>query len=150
MKRCICMLVLFAMLVSLIPMYASSEHNDVEITYFEDGSYIVTIISEVQGRGTSSKNGTKASTYYGNDGTAHWKATLSGTYTYNGSSATCTSSSCSVTIYNGSWYTISKSASKSSNTASASVTMGYKVLGVTTNQVTRNISLSCDKDGKLS
>ncbi len=150
MKRYISMLMLFALFVSLLSVSVSAEQYDVEMIHLEDGSYIIVAVTELQCRATQTRSGSKSYTYYTSDGSAKWKATLSGTFTYNGSSATCTSSSCSVTIYNSSWYTISKSASKSSNTASASVTMGYKVLGVTTNQVTRNISLSCDKDGKLS
>lgn len=150
MKRIISIVALIAMLVMVVPTYADAEQNCERIVYFEDGSYIVTTITEVQSRVAYSKNGTSTSTYYGSDGTAKWKVTLSGSFTYDGSSATCTSSSCSVIIYNNSWYTISKSASKSGNTAFGSATMGYKVLGITTNQVTRDISLTCDKDGNLS
>lgn len=150
MKRLISMLTLIAMLILFAPIYASAEQNNGETVYFEDGSYIVTTITEVQSRAAKGKSGTKTSTYYVDDGTARWKVTLSGSFTYDGSSATCTSSSCSVIIYNNSWYTISKSASKSGNTAFGSATMGYKVLGITTNQVTRDISLTCDKDGNLS
>lgn len=149
-KRLISMLTLIAMLILFVPTYVSAEQNNGETIYFEDGSYIVTTITEAQSRAATGKSGAKTSTYYGNDGTAHWKATLSGSFTYDGSSATCTSSSCSVTIYNNSWYTLSKSASKSGNSAFGSATMGYKVLGITTNQVTRDISLTCDKDGNLS
>lgn len=150
MKHVISVLTLIAMLIMLVPTYAFAEQSSEKIVYFEDGSYIITTITETQSRGAYSKSGTSTSTYYGSDGTAKWKATLSGSFTYNGSSATCTSSSCNVTIYNSSWYTISKSAGKSGNTASGSATVGYKVLGVTTNQVTRNITLSCDKNGNLS
>ena len=79
-----------------------------------------------------------------------WKAVLTGTFTYNGTSATCTASSCNVIIYDSDWHEISKSATKSSNTASASVTMGRKFLGITIDKETFYLSLSCDKNGVLS
>ena len=79
-----------------------------------------------------------------------WKAVLTGTFTYNGTSAACTASSCNVTIYDSNCHEISKSATKSSNTASASVTMGRKFLGITVAKNDYSISLSCDKNGVLS
>ena len=103
----------------------------------------------VQTRASGTKTGSKSDTYYANDGSAVWKVTLTGTFSYTGTSATCTSSNASVTIYNSNWYTISRSANKSGNVATSSVTMGYKTLAITTSRETSNLTLTCDKNGKV-
>lgn len=150
MKRYICILIVLAMMVFMLPAHASAAQEETDIVYFEDGSYLVTTISEMQTRATASKNGSKTKTYYESDGSAAWKATLTGTFTYDGSSSTCTSSNCSVTVYNSAWYTISKTASRSGSTANAAVTMGRKLLGVAVTNKSINISLTCDGNGNLS
>lgn len=150
MKRVICYLLCLLLFMAQLPANAQAIQEENDIIYLEDGSYFILTLTCMENRAGTNINGAKSYTYYGSNGAEKWKATLSGSFTYDGSSATCTSSSCSVTIYNNSWYTISKSASKSGNSAFGSATMGYKVLGITTNQVTRDISLTCDKDGNLS
>ena len=135
----------------LIPMNSFAMNvQQSSTTYYGDGSYLVETIEITQARASGMKTGTKTQTYYDSTGEAEWKAVLTGTFTYTGSSATCTSSSVSVTIYDTSWNTVSKSASKSSNIASASVTMECKLLGITTNKVTVNPTLTCDANGNLS
>lgn len=121
-----------------------------ETIYFEDGSYMTVEIISKGARASGSVTGSKPYTYYGSDGNAKWKAVITGSFSYSGSSATCTSSSVDVTIYDSSWYTVSKSASKSGNTARASVTIGEKRGGVTVTKVPVSLSLSCGKDGNLS
>lgn len=151
MKRIISLCLLIVFFSTIIPTYGFAvNEEDGIVSYFEDGSYLVETIVEMQSRASGSKAGTKSTTYYSQDGTAQWKVTLTGTFTYTGASATCTGSSCNVTIYNSEWYTISKNATKSGNTASASVTMGKKLLGVTVSQIPANISLKCDANGNLS
>lgn len=152
MKRALCLLLVCLLSFSCLGLTASAAEMEQEttITYFEDGSYLVETIEIIQSRASGTKTGSKSKTYYGDDGTSNWKATLTGTFTYTGTSATCTASSVSVTVYDSDWYTVSKSASKSGNTATASVTMGEKLLGVTVNKMSTSSTLSCDKDGNLS
>lgn len=120
------------------------------IIFFEDGSYITITIEELPMRASGTKSGHKNLTYTAKDGTICWQATLSGTFTYTGTSATCTSSTCDVTIYENAFYVVSKTANRSGNTATATVTMGRKVLGITISKDTYNMSLSCDANGNLS
>ena len=87
--------------------------------------------------------------YYNSDGISKWNAVLTGSFSYNGSSATCSSSSVDVTIFDSDWYVISKYASKSGNTATASVTVGRRYDGSTI-KVPVSLSLKCDKNGNLS
>ena len=151
MKRIICLALLAVMLVSVLPINTYAVNiEEIGITYFEDGSYMTETIYTIQSRASGTITGSKEKNYYDESGSLDWKAVLTGTFGYTGSSAVCTASSCNVTIYDSAWYTISKSATKSSNSAFASVTMGYKVLGVTVNQVPVSITLTCDKNGNLS
>lgn len=153
MKRTVSIILVFALISAIFPTYCLAVESDSETirtVYFDDGSYMTEQYFIVNTRASGTITGNKINTYYANDGTASWKAVLSGTFSYTGSSATCTASNCNVTIYHTSWYTISKTTGKSGNTATANVTMGYKTLGVTTNQVSTNISLTCDKNGNLS
>lgn len=138
------------MLISVVPVHGQAVEQEVNVIHFDDGSYIVETIDIAQSRASGTKTGTKSQTYYGSAGDSEWKAVLTGTFTYTGSSATCTSSSVDVTIYDSAWYVISKSASKSGNSANASVTMGEKLLGVTVTKVPTELSLQCDVNGNLS
>ena len=150
MKRLLSSLLILTMLLCVFPVQGSAVEKKLETVYFDDGSYMTVEIITRGTRASGSTSGSKPYTYYDSTGSAQWKATISGSFTYNGSSATCTSSSVDVTIYDSAWYTISKSASKSGNTASASVTMVEKRGGVTVNRVPVSLSLSCDRNGNLS
>jgi len=149
MKRILLLLITGVLLFTMIPVNSMASENS-PIIYFEDGSYIVETFVESNARSSYEKSGSKVRTFYDRDGNAAWKAVLNGTFTYNGTSATCTNASVSVNIYDSNWYMISKSASKSGNTATGTVEMGYKTLGVTTRNVTTDLTLTCDKDGNLS
>lgn len=152
-KRFWAILLLLAFAFSLFPVQALGIEQftvSKEVIWLEGGESLTITISESTSRASGTKTGAAEYLYSGSDGVAKWKAVLTGTFTYNGTTSTCTASSCSVTIYDTSWYNISKSASKSGNTATATVTMGLKVLGVTVSKPTYDLTLTCDKDGNLS
>ena len=150
MKRIVCLFLLLAMLVSILPVSGTATEVETTVTYFEDGSYLVETIHIVQSRASNTVSGDKTSVHYENDGTANWKLVVNGTFTYANGVAICRSSTCSVTIYDSAWYTISKSASKSGASAIANATMGRKSLGVTVQQVSSSVTLTCDGNGNLS
>lgn len=54
-----------------------------------------------------------------------------------------------VTVYNSNWYTVSKTTTRSGNTATGVLTMGKKVLGITISQPTYTTTLTCDRNGNL-
>lgn len=101
-------------------------------------------------RATNTKTGTRVITSKNADGTIDWKAVLTGTFTYNGTTATCTTSSVTVTVYASNWYEVSKTAGKSGASATGSVTMGRKVLGITVAKETYDMTLTCSSNGTLS
>lgn len=149
MNRILSFLIAGLLMLSLFPVNSMAAENT-QIIYLENGDYIMETLTESGGRSTGEKTGHKNQVYYKRDGTAAWKAILTGTFTYDGTSATCTNASISVTVYDSTWYTASKSASKSGNTATGTVTMGCRILGITTDKVTANLTLTCDKNGNLS
>ena len=153
MKRIISCFLLAVLVISAFPVtcFAATVNEESNvIQYFDNGSYLVETFYIIQSRAADSVTGKRDQTYYDSNGNADWKVVLTGTFTYTGYSATCTAASCNVTVYDSTWYTISKSASKSGNTAYGSVVMGQKMLGMTVNEVPASLSLQCDADGNLS
>lgn len=151
MKRFMSIVILAALLVTILPFNGNATETDNDnIVYFEDGSYLKIDINASQFRASGTKTGRKTVEYYSSDDELVWKAVLSGTFTYTGAAATCTASSCDVSIYNTAWYVVSKTTGKTGGTATAEITMGRKLLGITVDRVPVSISLTCDANGNLS
>lgn len=153
MKKIISILLAMAIVVMLpIAAFASedtlSSNKNTYTTYFDDGSYSVTTITESLARST--KSGSKTTTVYNSSDEALWKVTVNGSFTYTGTSVTCTSASHSITIYNDDWYTYSQNSYKSGNQAIANVTMKKKMLGIVISTKEVNLTLTCDASGNLS
>lgn len=112
-----------------------------------DGGYIIEEIIEspVLSRASGTKSGEKISTRYTSDNKAVYAVKVTGTFQYTGTSAKATYSSATVYVYLDSASYVSKSASYSSNYASA--TGKVKYLGSTES---RTVTLYCDKNGNLS
>jgi hypothetical protein len=119
---------------------------------FGGGSYIEITIHEENTNARSSTTKKKTATYKGSSGTVYWSVTVQGTFNYDGKTSTCTSSSISTANYSSTWKLSNKKASKSGNTASASVTAKqYHSNGTTVLQtINKTVKLTCDKNGKLS
>lgn len=150
MKKILCCILTAVLLLNVMVVCASATETNVKTTYFADGSYATVELLMNETRASGSKSGNKVYTYYNSDSIAQWKAVLTGSFTYSGSNATCISSSMNVTIYDSSWYTISKFATKSGNTATGSALIGEKVGGVTVIKVPVDLTLTCDGNGHLS
>lgn len=152
MKKIFCLLLIAVMILSVVPN-VQAEENSVHgqnVILLENGDYILVELMEGISRSIYSQNGSKSYTYYDNDGAAKWQAVLKAAFIYTGSSSTCTASSCDVTIYDSNCYLISKNASRSENSAYGTVTVGRKILGITHDQNTINLTLTCDVNGNLS
>lgn len=151
-KRCLSVVLVLVILLGLLPfnVFATTETEDSEVIFFEDGSYIVITIASSSNRSIYSKTGHKKLVFYDGDNNVSWEAKLSATYIYTGESATCTTASCTVTVYDNQWYEVSKSTTRSGNAATTQLTMGRKFLGVTVEKPEYTITLTCDKDGNLS
>lgn len=149
MKRVLCTFLSVLLLLSIAAYAFAAESNSSEtVIPLEDGGRLVITVVQYSSRAANTVSGYKQIRYEDATGNLCWQAVLSGAYTYNGTSSYCTASEVTVTIYDTAYYTVSKAASRNLNTATASVTMGRTMLGVTVAQNTYHIS--CDKDGKLS
>lgn len=81
-------------------MPTTSKTYPAEYEYFDDGSYMVTTITESSSafiRASRSKTGSKTAKYYSSSGSALWSVTVTGTFSYTGSSVTCKSASVTLT-----------------------------------------------------
>lgn len=153
MKRFTALALSLLLLIAVLPVSAVSareaKQTAPEIIYFEDGSYLEIVITESSARTTNVKSGQKSYTYKNASGSAQWTATLTARFTYDGTTSECTNVATSYGITNADWYLISKSASKSGNTATGKFTFGYSSLG-TTKTVPVTLTLRCDRNGNLS
>lgn len=100
------------------------------------------------GRSSGTVNGTKTKNYKSGN-TIVFSVSITGTFSYDGSHATCTSATASASSKNTNWKIVSKSASKSGNTALATVTVNKCVNHVPVNTIKESVALSCDANGNL-
>lgn len=123
------------------------------IEYFEDGSYIITAIEDIDSEFSffsTSTTKAKAVTYFNNSGQKQWSITVTGTFTYGNGSAVCTASKVSTTVYNNEWSLTGKSASKSGNKATAKATGIHYVQGREVERHTETVTLTCSPTGVFS
>lgn len=111
---------------------------------------LLIVISELRASSSGIKSGSITYTKSGSSGSTIWTAILSASFTYDGTSSSCTAANLNISISSSNCYEISRSVSRSGNTATATFTIGYEILGVTYNTENYTITLSCDKDGNLS
>ena len=153
MKKIISIFLALVTLGLMIPAAQASVQtstSDLDIIYLEDGGYIMVELNTNSDKARATVSKSKVATRYSDDDEMQWQIRLSGSFTYDGTTASCTSSSCTVTIYNNAWYTDSKTSWKNANSAYATVVMGRKLLGVTVDRETIDLTLTCDRYGKVS
>lgn len=150
MRKIVCFVLVVLMICGVMPVNCFAVEKDSETIYFDDGSYMTIELYQSKERASGNVTGSKTNTYYGSSGDTQWKATLTGSFTYTGTGATCTSSSADVAIYSSGWSIYSKYASKSGNSAKASITMIKKLAGVTVSNIPFDMTLTCDANGNLS
>lgn len=148
-------IIITAMILVLLisqPAVLNASPNEIhtEVTYLPDGSYFQTVITEDPIRISGTKTGTKTLSYSNADGVTVWDIIVKGTFSYTGNSSTCTSSTVSANSYNSTWKIADKSATKSGNKASGTVTAKQYYLIVCIETMTKTVNLYCDKNGNLS
>ena len=159
MKRFLICVLVVAMMVCVVPAVSAQDSAPTVVSetveYFDDGSYIVTTVTEETAAGIAragyTKTGSKTVTGYANDNTVAWSFTVTGTFVVNeGVVSACNTARYSHTIVNSAWSLQSGNAAKTGNQAVGSATFIRKLLGVTVE--TRNISctVTCDKYGVIS
>ena len=150
MKRLYAVLILIALFLSALPLQAQASEAEGNVVYFEDGSYLITEITESNSR-MMTKVGTKTDTYYSASGVIQWKISVTGEFICDGTTVTCTYATGTTTIYNHTnWYKISDSATYGGTAATYYVTFGSKTDGITIGKPSFSLTLYCDENGNLS
>ena len=126
--------------------------TDSYIEYFDDGSYIVTRITEstITTFAAKTVSKSKSADYYESDNTKAWTVTLNATFSYTGSSATCTNATTSSKIYNDKWKVTSAVPSKSGNKATGTFTVKKYALGLPIKTVNKTLTITCSNTGVCS
>ncbi len=98
MKRVICIFLAMLMMACVLPMNIFAANENVKITYYEDGSYLVEKIVSQMERASGKVTGSKTGTHYDSAGTLEWEVVLTGSFTYTGSTSSCTAASVSTNV----------------------------------------------------
>lgn len=148
------LIMIFALAVPVMAFEKIGETvQSVTVEYLEDGSCyetIITVDDTVSGdsgimSASKTKTGSKKTTYKNKSGDVLWYVKVTGKFTYNGSTSKCTSASASAVSNSSSWKIIDKSSSRSGNKA-----IGKATAKEQSTSLTRTVTLSCSKTGKLS
>lgn len=149
MKRLLATLLTLLLFVSVpaLPASAAEPADQLlsrSIEYLDNGDYIITEVYKSAAQLFSGTNGYKTSTYTHANGSNIFSVTVNGTFTYNGSTSSANSASASVNIYASNASFVNKNAYTSGATAYGTGTVRYG--GV---NISRSVSLTCDKNGNL-
>ncbi len=152
MKKIVALFTLFCVIVFPTNIYASSNPNiTISQEYLKDGAHITTVIREgASTQAASTKRATKTTSYVSSDNTVAWSVSVTGTFKYNGSTSSCTAATVATSSNSSYWSIVSSSASKSGNSATATAAAKQVFAGITLQTVSKSVTLSCDKNGKLS
>lgn len=149
-KLCLCLVVATSFIAQPLSVMAEPAiSSQITREYLEDGSYFETVISSNEGAISTIKNASKTTTYKNSSGESLWYAKVTANFYFDGNTSSCTSSSASGGSYVSGWKILSKSASRSGNTGSASVTAGIYYVGLLVDRYTKVVTISCDKNGNL-
>ena len=100
-------------------------------------------------RKTSTKTGRRVYSYESSSGKLLWTITITGTFSYTGSSSKCTKSEISTTCPASNWKLSEKKAYTSGSSAKATASFKQYKKDVYLQTITRTVTLSCNKSGKL-
>lgn len=151
MKKLIIALLTLSFFINPINCFAD-EKTTVTKEYLGDGIYVETYVIDhkISCFATNTVSKTKVSDYKNSKGTLIYRISVTGTFTYNGTSATCTASSVNAETYLSDWKVVSKSASKSGNTASATAIFSQYLNGHLIQSKNPTITLTCSATGVVS
>ncbi len=146
-KLITCLVISVLLISAIIPAFAETS---IERITFDDGSYAIieTTVSQTPFTlfaAAKTKSASRTYTYYAADNIKKWDFSVNGTFSYDGSTAKATSSSSSYNIYASGWSLVSRNASKSGATATATGTFKYASITKST-----TIGLKCSADGTIS
>lgn len=165
MKKIFSFIITIAIILTLSTpynFYASDNSAQPEISstifYLDNGDYIETtivtyansLINTASTLSSTTKIGTKTTTYRNSSDEALWSVSVTGTFTYTGQSCTCTSVSGQSKSYSSVWKVSNATASKSGNTATAKATGTKYFIGIAMHSYELAVTLTCSNSGVLS
>jgi len=139
--------------VAVEPDEISQLAQNQNITYYIDGSYVISTLSDDSSQNAakaSTKVGSRTNSFFNSNNVLQWTVKVTGTFSYTGSTSTCTASSVSYTIYNDSWKMKSAVASKSGATAIGDFTVKYYLLLIPVQTEILRLTVKCSPSGVLS
>ena len=150
MKRLFSILLVCIILFSTTPFHAHATNVNSQAEYFDDGSYLIVEV-DVHSTRMLTKVGNKTATYYSADNEIQWKMFITGEFLYDGATVTCTYASGTTTIYKTSlWRKVSDNTVYSGNTATYTTTFDSLFMGVTVEQGSYSLHITCDENGNIS
>ncbi len=161
MKKALCLLLVLVTIFSLTVIVHADDEPEYSVVststeYYEDGSYLETVIAESEADvapyrlTTYTKQGYKRLRYCNSQGDLEWTATVLGEFEYTNFNCSCTIATIDYSISNTKWKIPSATATKSGNKAIGNVTAKYYYLGINTKTVNETITLTCSATGVLS
>lgn len=156
MKKVLIILVSLTFLLSIkVDAFANNleSSKQVEVEKLDNGDYIETFMESEDSKlitmsAAKTITKTKTAQYKNSSGEVLWSVSIKGTFTYDGKTSKCTSCSHSTTAPSKYWSIKSCTSTKSGNKATATVVALQK--GLTTNTVTKTITISCSPKGVVS
>lgn len=145
--------------VSYPETVASSSNSYEDVTYFEDGSYIVTtMVEEITpiSRAITKKALKKTSTSYDSSNKAQCALTVIGSFEINmGVSVKCVGATTEKTVYQNGWSieNVSTRPDNSSTSQASAIASGRFVkreVGITVQNIPVTVKVTCDKNGNAS
>lgn len=157
MKKTLCLiLTIIIFIFSTISSFAESKDLIISQTteYFEDGSYIVTILTiedeNTTTRATSAKSGSKTITIYNSHDEKLVELKLTATFNYTGSSAICTNAVATYTLYNSNYGVTNSSGITAGNKGIGNFTVKQYFVGIPIRIMEHTITITCSSTGVLS
>ena len=138
---------------------SAPERQTTQVEFLENGSSIETTVQQfsvnantrsLMLRSPRQATGSKTLTYRNASGNIVWTFKVTATFINNNGVITCQSLITQQNIYNSSWSLSNINKGSSGNYAWASVTGTERYAGRIIQQITRNVSLTCDSNGIIS
>ena len=154
MKKIFCTILTFVLLIACSNTAHANDLNSTIISIEDLGNGYLGITSietpSVTLKASGTKTGTKTLRIKDSDGDIIATFKLAASFRYSSDSVTCTSASYSTDVSDSKWEFTDASAWKSGAKAYGDFTIKRKILGITLENISRTITLTCDNQGNLS
>lgn len=136
---------------TITPTYALTEFDHNSIIYLDNGYYIVVTIDDQNSISTYSSTKNASKTYSGyHEGNLLWQFTLTGNFQYDGTTSKCLNVSYSTANIASGWRLDNYAIWVDGNKAKSEAVFKKKLLFIDVDTKECNITITCDKNGKIS